>query len=164
LEDRTPVIPNGPAAFDAGCILGVANTPVIRDDEIWLYYTAITTGHGGAIPEKRITIGRAAWRLDGMVSLDAGDQEGCVETVPLKLAGDEICINADASQGRVAVEVADETGKPLPGYTLAECIPLKKDAIRHVVRWNKTTRLITDRPVRLRFHLQNAKLYSYTIK
>ena len=164
LDDRTPVIPNGPAAFDAGCILGMANTPVLFDDEIWLYYTAITTGHGGAMPEKRITIGRAAWRRDGFVSLDAGKQGGLVETVPLELTADRLIVNADASHCRLAVEVLDAAGKVLPGYSKEECIPLEADAIRHPIEWKTHDQLPADQSVRLRFHLKDAKLYSYRVQ
>ena len=60
LEDRNPVIPNGPYPYDAGCILGVCNTPVVHAGETWIYYTAITTTHGGAMPEKRISVARAS--------------------------------------------------------------------------------------------------------
>jgi len=163
LDDRTPAIPNGPADFDAGCILGVTNTPVIRDEEIWIYYTAITTGHGGAMPEKRITIGRAAWRLDGFVSLDAGDEEGVVETVALRLTGNRLIVNADASKGYLTVEVLNQGGRLLPGYASRDCIPLRTDAVRYVVRWKDHDRLKTERPVRLRFRLRNAELYAFKI-
>ena len=163
-EDRTPVLPNGPAKYDAGCILGMANAPVIHNDQIWLYYTGITTGHGGAMPEKRITIGRAAWRLDGFVSLDAAEEGGMVETVPLELSGNRLIVNADASKGHVAVEVLDEDGKTLPGYSADDCIAMKNDAIRHAVKWKEHDRLPNDRLVRLRFWLKNASLYSYRVQ
>ena len=163
LEDRTPVIPNGPADFDAGCILGIANTPVLVDDEIWLYYTAITTGHGGAIPQKRITIGRAAWRRDRFVSLDAPQQGGTVETTPLGLSGDRLVVNADASGGRLAVEILDSDGKSLPGYSPDDCLPIAADSVRHAVKWKGRDKLPAERPLRLRFHLRNAKLYSFHV-
>ena len=164
LDDRTPIIPNGPAKFDAGCILGTINTPVIHDDEIWIYYTAITTGHGGAFPEKRITIGRAAWRLDRFVSLEAGKDGGMVETVPLELSGNRLVINADASKGNVVVEVLDEAGKTVPGYSADDCVAMKTDSLRHIVTWKGHDCLPTARPVRLRFFLKSASLYSYSVK
>ena len=61
-EERRPIISNGPYDYDRGCILGVTNGPVAVGEELWLYYTAITTTHGGYLPKKRITIARAAWR------------------------------------------------------------------------------------------------------
>lgn len=162
-SDRSPVIPNGPHAYDAGCILGVANAPVMVDDQLWVYYTGITTTHGGYLPEKEITIALAKWRLDGFVSLDAGDEPGMVETVPLRFHGDRPMVNADASEGFLAVEVLDAEGQPIPGYTRAECTLVLGDSVRHEVGWKQHKRLPADRPVRLRFHLHNTKLFSYRV-
>lgn len=163
LDERTPIIPNGPAEFDAGCILGMINTPVVRSDEVWVYYTAITTTHGGAMPAKRITIGRAGWRRDGFVSLDAGAEGGVVETVPLRMAGNRLIVNADAAKGSLVVTVLDASGTPLPGYTGADAIEIRGDSVRHAVRWKQTDTLPVDRPIRLGFHLRQCRLYSYAV-
>jgi len=164
-EDRSPIIPLGePGSFDAGCILGVANPPVIYNDEIWVYYTAINTTHGGPLPPKRITIGRASWRLDGFVSLDAGHEGGLVETVPLNVSGDRLEINADASKGSLSVAVLSADGKPQSGFSKDDCEEIRSDGVRHVIRWNGNDGLKVRGPVRLRFYLRNAKLYSFRIK
>lgn len=163
LEERKPIIPNGPHGYDAGCILGLINTPVVVDDEVWMYYTAITTTHGGAMPAKRITIARATWRLDGFVSLDAGSDGGVIETKTLLPKGDRLVLNADASKGSIAVEVLDADGKALPGYSQADAVPMRSDSVRHAVRWRGHDRLPTDKPLRLRFHLRDASLFSYAI-
>jgi len=163
-EPRSPVIPNGPYDYDAGCILGVANWPVIVGDEMWLYYTAITTTHGGYLPKKKITIARAAWRLDGFVSLDAGDEAGVVETVPLQPQGDRLLVNADASNGELRIEILDATGRPIPGYQERECTPIRSDSVRHRVGWQSRDRLPVGEPICLRFHMKNARLFSYTIR
>ena len=163
-EDRTPVIPNGPHAYDAGSILGVSNGPVIVGDEMWVYYTAITTTHGGYLPKKRITIARAAWGLDGFVSLDAGGDDGMVETVPLVPSGDRLFVNADSSKGELRVEVIDSEGRPVPGYRDHDCTPTRADSVRHHIRWGERAQLPDDRPIRLRFHLRDASLFSYAIR
>lgn len=164
LEDRTPVIPNGPHAYDAGCILGITNLPVNVGDETWFYYTAITTTHGGALPEKKITIARAAWRREGFVSLDAGEISGEVETHALVSAGRALFVNAKAAGGEVAVEVLDEAGQPLPGYGREDATPLNGDGIRQAVQWRKHDTLPVDGKVRLRFHLRQASLFSYILR
>ncbi len=160
-EDRSPVINNGPHAYDAGCILGVANGPVIVDDELWFYYTAITTPHGGHLPEKKITVALARWRLDGFVSLGAGGQGGVIETVPLKISNRRLSVNADASGGSIRVEVLNAHGEPIAGYSRDECLPLNGDGVGQPARWTAHDRLPASRPIRLRFHLRNADLYSY---
>ncbi|NLF68289.1 MAG: glycoside hydrolase family 43 protein [Candidatus Anammoximicrobium sp.] len=162
-EDRSPVIPNGPHAYDAGCILGVANGPVTAGQELWLYYTAITTTHGGFVPEKKITIGLAKWRRDGFVSLDAGPAGGVIETVPLHCDGNRLVVNADAGAGELTAAVLDERGRELPGYGQADCLPLRADAVRHTIRWKDRERLDTEGPLRLRFYLTNARLFSYAV-
>ena len=45
------------AGFDAGCILCSADRPIVVGDEVWHYYTAVNTMHGGPMPPKRISIG-----------------------------------------------------------------------------------------------------------
>ena len=114
--DRSPIIPRGaPGSYDAGCILCSADRPVIHGDEVWHYYTAINTLHGGPLPPKTATIARAAWRLDGFVSLDAGHFDGIVETVPLNLPAGRLEVNADASGGSLSVELLAADGERLAG-------------------------------------------------
>jgi hypothetical protein len=162
-SDRSPVIPNGPHEYDAGCILGVANGPLVVGRELWLYYTAITTTHGGYLPEKRITIALAKWRLDGFVSLRADSKPGVVETVSLRSQRQPLIVNADAAEGRLAVEVCDANGRAIPGYGADDCVEFRGDDVRHRVRWRKHACLPAAGEIRLRFHLQNADLYSYRL-
>ena len=162
-EDRSPVIPNGPYEYDAGCVLGVANQSVVVGDEVWIYYTAITTTHGGYVPKKRITIARASWRLDGWVSLDAGAGGGTVETTDLRGRGDLLQVNADASRGELTVELADASGAPLPGYRHEDCDPIRENDVHHIVRWGDGHRLPEQRLYRVRFRFRDASLFSYSI-
>jgi hypothetical protein len=162
-EDRSPVIPNGPSDYDAGCILGVANNPVIVDDEMWFYYTAITTTHAGYVPKKHITIGRAAWRLDGLVSLDSDGEKGLIETVPLRPVGDRLVVNADAADGELSVAVLNEEGQPIPGYERGDCIVIQEDSVGRAVRWKRHDRLPQERTLRLCFYMKRAKLFSFSV-
>lgn len=164
-EDRSPLIaPGPPGSFDAGGALGVSNPVVVYNDEMWVYYTAMTTTHGGALPQKRMAIGRASWRLDGFVSLDAGPGGGLVETHPLPSAGGKLFINAEASSGLAAVEVLDAAGRPVPGYGRADCLPIRGDGVRQPVRWKRKAALPLRPGTRLRVHLTNARLYSLRVQ
>ena len=89
--------------------------PSSTRDEVWHYYTAVNTMHGGPMPPKTITIGRATWRLDGFVSLDAGHFGGVVETVLLQAAGGRLVVNADAGGGRLEIEVLTAEGSAAGG-------------------------------------------------
>jgi hypothetical protein len=164
LEQRTPIISCGElGSFDGGMILGVANAPVIYNDEVWVYYTAYNTTHGGPMPPKRAVIGRASWRLDGFVSLDAGPSGGYAETVPLQGAGGRLYVNADAREGNLTVEALTLDGKVLPGFSSESCEEIRSDSVRHLVRWKGKDSLAAGKNYRLRFKLKNAKLYSFTI-
>ena len=161
-SDRSPVIPLGPYGYDAGSILGVCNSPVIVDDEMWMYYTAITTSHGGALPEKEMSIARAAWRLDGMVSLQA-DKQGIICTQPICPEGRKLYVNADVSKGKLQVEVIDANGNVMKGFSKRECKILKTNSVKHVVEWKKQDCLPENEPISLRFYLESGDLYSYMI-
>ena len=145
-------------------VFGVCNTPVIVGDEMWMYYSASTDIHCGSSPEKKVSIARAAWRLDGMVSLCAGDTEGIVETVPFNQQGTKLYVNADISQGQLLVEILDEGGRVIPGYEKANCQPLQENVVSHSVIWKNSDNLPRGKTIRLRFCLTHGNLYSYTIK
>jgi hypothetical protein len=158
---RVNVIPRGaPGTFDGGAILGVSSTPVSVRDKTWVYYTAINTGHGGKLPTKRLTIGRAQWRRDGFVSLDADPHGGRLETKPLRFADSKLKINADASRGELRVALLEADGQPIAGYTLEDCGALKADSTAWIANGGEKTAVPTDRPVRVVIELKSTSLYS----
>jgi len=162
--ERKPVIPTGPHDYDAGCIMNIASTPVIMNDEIWYYYTALNTTHGGTAPPKRPTVALAKWRLDGFASLDAGAEAGVVQTKPIRGRAGTLQVNADAARGRLVVEVLDEAGNVVDGYSADECEVINSDSVRHTVKWGDKTALPAENAYRLRFTLTDASLFSYTIR
>lgn len=160
---RLNIIPRGkPGTYDGGAILNTACAPVHHGDETWVYYTAINTGHGKGVPPKRISIGRAEWRLHGFASADAGPDGGQLQTHPLHFASDRLVINADASRGHLRVGLQEEDGRPIPGYTLEESEPLRADSVRWTARWGGKTAVPTDRPVRLLIEMESCQLFSVT--
>jgi hypothetical protein len=155
-QPRVNVIPRGvPGTFDGGSILGVSSTAVHVGDETWVYYTAMTTTHGGPMPPKRLTIGRAAWRRHGFVSLDAAGH-GRVETKPLRLGASSLVINADASRGELRVALLEADGRAIAGFGMEDSEPLRADA----TRWCAVAKAPTDRPLRVAVDMTNARLFS----
>jgi hypothetical protein len=162
-SDRSPVIPLGPHPYDAGSIFGLCNAPVIVGDEMWMYYTASTTPHGGLAPEKEQSIARAAWRIDGLASLQAKDKPGSIETHDFLPEGSKLTVNADVKNGSLSVEVLDATGQVIPGYDKESSVIVKQDSVKLPIRWKDKMALPARMPIRLRFHLSNGDLYSYVI-
>ena len=158
---RMNVIPRGvPGAFDGGAILGLTSTAVHAADETWMLYTAINTGHGASMPPKRLTVGRASWRLHGFASLDAGPTGGKIETQPLFIGGGKLMLNADASRGRLRVALREVDGTEVTGFGFDDFEVFQTNATRAEARWRTRRDIPTDRPYRVLIELSNCRLYS----
>ena len=99
----------------------------------------------------------------GTLHLDGGYYGGEAVTHPLLFSGSELVINfATSAAGSVRVEIQDEAGAAIPGFTLDECAELYGDAIEERVTWQGGASLsaLAGRPVRLRIVLHDADLYS----
>ena len=73
-------------------------------------------------------------------------------------------MNANASKGRLQVEVLTLYGEPLQGFTRDDCLSITTDSIEHEVEWQSGKRLgVVGQPVRLRFFMRGARLYSFQI-
>jgi hypothetical protein len=102
-------------------------------------------------------------RIDGFVSVQAPLSGGELVSKPIRFDGKELVINFSTSAaGSVRVEIQDIEGKPIPGFTLDQCPEIFGDSIERVVRWQSGSDLsaLAGKPVRLRFVLQDADLYS----
>ena len=110
---------------------------------------------------------RNTLRIDGFVSIDAPLTGGEVLTKPIVFKGDNLVLNFDTSAvGSVRVEIQDPAGKPLSGRALGDCPEIYGDFIEHVVRWEDGADVssLAGRPVRLRFVLHDADLYSFRFR
>ncbi len=162
-EDRRPVIPLGPkGSMDGGMIIMTAVGTSTHGDELVAYYTAGNTGHGAPVKNRHFTIARASWRRDRLVAMHA--DRGIVETVPLETTGNRLEINADATGGKIALEVLDAEGNVQPGFSREACDPIDGDSLAYQVRWEGRDLSGIRRPLRLRFVMNNAKLYAFRIK
>jgi hypothetical protein len=159
LGGRKPFI--GPSTLASGaydrCQILPPSGPIIRDDELWFYYTGIKYRHP---PERGSDFGAvclAVLRRDGFISLDATEKEGTLLTQPFTAPEGRLFVNTDATEGKLRAEVLDENGKPI-----AKGIPVKGDRPRGKVQWE--TDSATDfkgKTIRIRFTLRNAAFYSY---
>lgn len=167
--NRTPhrpvFLPNGAeGAWDCGYHTMSNNPPLRMGDELWIYYGS-TNNHKRKYPYVG-GIGLAKLRVDGFASMDAGQEEGVLTTKPVVLAGKALCVNADAGEGSLTVEVQDVSGKPRQGYEGTSCRPLQRDSTRHVVTWKKHRSLapLKGQPVTLVFRMKRARLYSFWVE
>ncbi len=170
-----------------GCSqLLMAGHPIVRDDgEIWCYYNAFRLP--GSIElykefnrcqelfrlnvdpehfEDSGALSLAKLRPDGFVSIDGGEC-GTILTKPFELKGEDIYINADATWGEIYAEIVDgETRKPHDGFWVPSerPAPFTGDSTKAKLTWKHPHRLVFDKPVRLKFYLRQARLYSFWLE
>ena len=117
----------------------------------------------------------ATSRIDGFASLAATEQGGWVRTRPSTWPGGELAINADTrssmtmdpryTSGSIRVEVLDEEGRPLVGFTRDDCDPFSGDTKggSELIRWRSGRSLagLAGRRIALVFVLETAHLYAF---
>ena len=137
---------------------GVVELPD-RPDHLSVYASeAYYTG-----PDSRLR--RFEYRKDGFVSIRGDAKGGELLTKPIVLGklAERLVVNFTTGKGgavRVAMETPD--GKPISGYDLDDCTPLRGDRIAETIRWKNGADIspIKGKTVRLRFALKNANLFS----
>jgi hypothetical protein len=100
------------------------------------------------------------YRVDGFVALHAGPDEGAMATRPLTFKGSRLVVNYRAGEkGAVRVDVLDTDFHDLPGFTGT----LTGDNVAATVAWKEGAELsaIAGKPVRLRFRLRDAEVFSF---
>lgn len=129
----------GLAGGPEGGVLWPTEGMIRRGDEIYQYYCANTSTHGAVFdtPHNECGIYRLVQRLDGLVSADAGNEGGWFTTPPLTFSGTRLEFNLNGSAGGfLTVEIQDQQGKPIPGYTLAESLPIDHNHMAAAARWS----------------------------
>ena len=132
-------------------------------DEISLYVSRNYTYPSAHL--ERMTL-----RIDGFVSINADYAGGEFITKPLIFQGDNLHLNfATSAAGSLRLEIQDAHGNPLPGFALEESPVIWGDKIERTVSWershpkatsDKPLARIAGKPVRLRFVMKDADLYS----
>ncbi len=110
---------------------------------------------------------RYTLRVDGFVSVSAPMKGGELVTKPFTFSGNELVLNfASSAAGDVRVEIQDEKGTPIKGYSLEECPPIFGDTLARSVSWTGGNNVsgLAGKPIRLRFVLRDADVYSFRFK
>jgi hypothetical protein len=106
---------------------------------------------------------RYSLRLDGFTSINAPYSGGEVLTKPFTFTGQELEINYSTSAaGEIRIEIQDENGTPIPGFTMDDAQSIIGNEIKRIVSWNgnENVSALASKPVRLRIYIKDADLYS----
>ncbi len=161
---RTPMLALGQAGTWDGGQLYTATQVLVEGGTMKLWYGAADKVHGSSLKTMNAAIGLATLRKDGWASLDAGLQGGTLTSKRIAGASGALQVNYSCrAGGSLRCEVLDAEGTPLAGYAFAECTPLTADSTAATLTWAGGSQLPAGvGPVRLRFQLTNASLYSFT--
>jgi hypothetical protein len=112
-------------------------------------------------------IERLLLRTDGFASVSATWSGGELLTKPLTFTGGELEINyRTGAAGSVRIEIQDPDGMPLAGFAAADGPEIIGDEIERVVAWEagSDVEALAGKPVRLRFILADADLFSFRFR
>ena len=113
--------------------------------------------------QKTARLERMVLRTDGFSSVRAHYEGGEMVTRTLRFSGSELVINyATSAAGSLRVEIQDPGGNPIAGFSADDAVRIIGDQIERVVSWKGGSDLsrIAGKPVRLRFVMKGADLYS----
>ena len=146
-------------AFDLTQLLP-PSAPIVRDDELWFYYTGLKYRAEPAQPESGGigAICLAVLRRDGFVSLDAAETSGAITTRPFKWSGRKLMANVETKErGELRAEILDTEGT-----VLATSQPMKGNQPRGEFRWSQALpESLQGQLVGLRFTLREARFYAW---
>jgi len=174
---REPIIRRGDNGdFDAVSIY--AQRPIVHNEEILCYYT----GTNWRSPEQLLVlgddatagIGLARLPLDGFVSLEGARHDfSVVTTRSFTFTGTNLILNMRAALQQwgaepceVKVELLDGRHAPLANFSFDDADTLSTTDINQLVSWNGNSDLssLQGKPIRLRIHFKNAKLYAFQFR
>ncbi|MCC5929641.1 MAG: hypothetical protein JJU28_10380 [Cyclobacteriaceae bacterium] len=129
-------------------------------DELWQYLE-----FGGAHGRGEREWYRVRIRLDGFFALKSDGPGGKVTTKTLITDGDKLQVNyIAAGGGSLSVEILDEKGSVIPGFSEEDCKPLKGDDIAGEVQWrNARFDSLKGKKIKLRFAMNNTEIYAFEI-
>ena len=163
IQPGVPLIPNGLVMgdYDWGCIF--TSIPIIRDDEILLYYGA---NDGRFMGWRNGYAALAHLRADGFAGYEqiegGANKTGTLTTQAVSVVGNKLCINADvAPSGYVKVIALDKNNKELAQGKL-----VTTTVTNGPIQWQHRFSFagLKDKEVKFKFELRESKLYSFSFK
>ena len=138
----------------------VRTAPTIEGeaDELSLY---AVEGHW---TDASLSLRRYTLRIDGFASINATGDGGELQTRPVSFSGNKLVLNlATSAVGSIKVALQDIDHKEIKGFGIKDAEPIFGDTIEREVKWkgNPDLSKLAGRPVRIRFVLNEADIYSF---
>ena len=164
IQPGKPLIPNGPVMddYDWGCIF--AANPIIRKDDILIYYGG---DRGRFMSWREGSVCLARLRPDGFAGYEqqipgGTNKTATITTKAVSVVGNSLCISADvAMSGFVKVTLFDKSNKKLAqGKLVTTTVSDAK------IEWKKgfSFKKLKGKKIKLKFELRESKLFSFSFK
>lgn len=173
-DSRDPFIPVSERQGDWNWanVQSAGGVCLVNGDRLHFYVSGRKGVPGTQLPGVSST-GLATLRRDGFASVTdtwPGGvarqivQEPGLLTRPLVFSGAHFFVNADCA-GDLRVAVVDRDGRAIEPFTAERCVPVRTNGTRQRVTWSDGATLakLAGHPVRLRFLLNNSRLYSFWV-
>ena len=152
-------------AWNYGNMQSANGVPLIIGDSLYIYSSGRSLNK--VWWDAGVSTGMATLRRDGFVSMHA-DKEGFLQTEKLVFDGNYFFVNVDVKgeKSSLRVELQDENGIPIPGFTQKDCIVMKNiDSTKMRVLWknHKDLSSLQGRNIRIQFYLTRGDLYAFWI-
>lgn len=159
-EDMNPFISYSKdvKSWNSGNIQSVIGSPIIVDDKLYFYFSARKFTEN----DKKVTsAGLAILRRDGFASMSGS---GYLITNNLNFEGNYLFLNANIKK-EIKVEILDEKGEVITGFSKDDCLPLIGDSTKHKVMWKNNTNLskLKNKNISFKFYLNDSELYSFWV-
>jgi hypothetical protein len=162
-RDREPFFDRNDAPGSWDHAMAWMDCQLAVGDETYIYYGGYARGHKVERNSER-QIGLVRLKRDRYVAREAGAAPGFLQTRVVKMEGNTLALNMDAGKGSVRAQVEDEGGKPIRGFTFADCQPITGDSLNAAAHWKKPLSLLRGKKVRLEFSLVEARLFALEVK
>jgi hypothetical protein len=161
-----PFIPlsNRKGDWNWGNVQSAGGCCLVVGDKLYFYVSG-RAGVDGSAGSGVCTTGLATLRRDGFASMDASNAGDTLTTRPVTFRGRYLFVNASANQGELRVEVLDKDGNAIKSFGQTKCTPVRSDRTLQAVRWGwkRDLSALAGQPVKFRFHLKNARLFSFWV-
>ena len=104
----------------------------------------------------------ATWKKDRLVAIEA-TEEGSFSFPSLTHRITNLYLNfITKPAGEIRVQISNEKGKPVPGYSFSDCTPICGDELRYRVSWRGKTEILASegKPIVVQFKMRQAKLFA----
>lgn len=148
-------------AWNYGNMQSINGVPLIVGDSLYVYSTGRNLN--GVWWDAGTSTGLATLRRDGFVSMHT-DGEGTLTTEKIVFDGRYFFLNAEAKQ--VQVELLDENGKPIAGFTKGECDgKTELNSTKCEITWGggKNVESLAGKPVRVKFYVKEGDVYAFWV-